>query len=120
MDRDDPGQDADLRRLSGAARAADRDLAADPELRALLDDLRDGVMATGRPRRLAPWPPALRCLVPRRLVPWLPAPRRLAPALAAALATALVLGGGLALRQPRTDHGTPALTAPPTSGAQRV
>ncbi|WP_067829972.1 hypothetical protein [Actinomadura kijaniata] len=106
MDRNDPGQDADLRRLSGAARVADRDLAADPELRALLDDLRDGVMATARPRRLA-----FR----------LPMPRRLVPALAAVLTMALILGGGLALRQPRTDHGTPATssTAPSTAPAPR-
>ncbi|GAA1560790.1 hypothetical protein GCM10009678_49600 [Actinomadura kijaniata] len=103
MDRNDPGQDADLRRLSGAARVADRDLAADPELRALLDDLRDGVMAAARPRRR----PAFR----------LPTPRRLVPALAAVLTMTLILGGGLALRQPRTDHGTPATssTAPSTA-----
>ncbi|WP_067486378.1 hypothetical protein [Actinomadura hibisca] len=93
----DHGDEADLRRVAGAARVADRDLAADARLRALLDELHDGVTAAGRPR-------ARRSLR-------LPAPHRLAPVLAAALTVALVLGGGLALRQSRTDRAPDATSS---------
>lgn len=94
-----PGDELSV--LRTAARADDRDLASDCALQEMLGDLCGDIMASGRPRRR----------------PRLPIGRNVV-VVAAAFGTALLLLGGVGLKQlqsaPRPERpATPASSAPP-------